>query len=199
MQFYDTVNGVKDQAQDKINDAKDRVDTTLENLKNLKNLRNLKRGQTFHQIRVGYHSLCIETSNGWGCASSADQLLSTQEISQDPLHLVSLAGIYTDKIVWSVPLWITISSTAVAYILVITNAIRQQNPSWVSKIAAGALALATISTLAAMVVSRIISSSVSTIMGTVTMNVVEVHLGRMIQVFGWVVFALGLALFIISC
>ena len=193
-QFYNTVNGVngvKDQAQDVINDAKDKLHLKRDN------------EQTFLQIRVGYHALCLETSNGWHCARFANQF-SNQNVSHDPLHLVSIAGIYKDNIIRSLPLWVTILLTAFAYIVILADALSIPYLTDISLrikqiSVASALAFAAISTFAAMVVSGVVSSSTSTIIGTVTLGVIEVHTGGMILGIGWMLFALILLVNFLVC
>ena len=157
--------------------------------------------QTFLQIRVGYRALCLETTNGWNCARSANQL---SNISQDPLHLVSIAGTYKDKIIRSHPLWISVSLTALVYIIVFINAIPpiphlKRIPRLTKKISTvGAMILASISILAAMVVSRVGFTSTTTIIGTLTVGAIEVHTGGIILAFGWTLFILTLFLFALT-
>jgi len=153
---------------------------------------------TFSEVRVSYRGLCVETTNGWDCAHSPDKL-AIQNVGKDPLQLVEIAGIYKDKIVWSLPMWVTVCSTAVAYLMVLANSIFSfffSIPTWTRKLAAGSLAIAAISALGAMVLSSVISSSVSTIVSKVTMDTIEVHSGKMILSFGWTIFALVTASFI---
>ncbi|RPB20871.1 hypothetical protein L211DRAFT_753222, partial [Terfezia boudieri ATCC MYA-4762] len=58
------------------------------------------------------------------------------------------------------------------------------------KIAAGCLAIAAVSSLGAMVLAGVISSSVSTIIDKITVDAIQVHIGRTNLCFGWTVFAL---------
>ena len=105
---------------------------------------------------------------------------------------MEIADIYKDKIVWSLPFWVCVSSTALAWIMVVVNAIPIPIaiPIWTKKVAAGCLAFAAVSSLGAMVLAGVISSSVSTIIDKVTVDAIEVHIGRTNLCFGWTVFAL---------
>ena len=193
-QFYaakDQVSDAKEQVEQTVNETTEGVKETVDQL-NPFNKRDDSSEPTFTEIRVGYRALCVETSNGWECARSSDKL-GTQDVSQDPLQLVDIAGIYKDKIIWSLPFWVAISCTGIAYLMVLANAIPipcLAVPPFTKKVAAGALAIASISSLAAMVISGVISSSVSTIVGKVTLDAIEVHNGRMVIAFGWTVFSL---------
>ena len=189
-------------------DEKNQVQETVSNstataVKKVKttNKRDDSSEATFNQIRVGYGALCIETSHGWECARSSDKL-ATQDIGQDPLQLVDIAGIYKDKVIWSLPFWVTITCTGIAYLMVLANAIPMPCltiPAYTKKLAAGALGIASISALGGMILSGVISSSVSTIVGKVTLDAIEVHTGRMILSFGWTVFSLVTVSFIGVC
>jgi len=193
----DKVNDVKNQVEETVNDTTETVQQTVDKLNPL-NKRDDSPEPTFNEIRVGYRALCIETTHGWDCAPSSDKL-TTQDISQDPLQLVDIAGIYKDKIIWSLPFWVTISCTALAYMMVFANAIPipcLYIPPITKKVAAGALAVASVSSLGAMVLSGVISSSVSTIVDKVTLDAIEVHTGRMVLIFGWTVFSLVTVSFI---
>lgn len=199
-QFYeakDKVNDVKNQVKETINNTTDTIQQTVDDL-NPFNKRDDSSEPSFNEIRVGYRALCIETTHGWDCARSSDKL-ATQDISQDPLQLVDIAGIYKDKIIWSLPFWVTVTCTGLAYLMVFANAIPIPclyiSPV-TKKVAAGALAIASVSALGAMVLSGVISSSVSTIVDKVTLDAIEVHNGRMVLVFGWTVFSLVTASFI---
>ncbi|KAF8420985.1 Ca2+ regulator and membrane fusion protein Fig1-domain-containing protein [Tirmania nivea] len=193
-EFYKTLESIysaKDKVtdvKDKVTDVKDKVDDTLDKI-NPFNKRDSDE-PSFNEIRVGYRGLCIDTSHGWECAYSAAKL-STQDIGKDPLHLVQIADIYKDKIVWSLPFWLCVSATAAAWIMVIANALPiPMIPVWTKKVAAGCLAIAAVSSLGAMVLAGVISSSVSTIIDKVTVDAIEVHIGRTVLCFGWTVFAL---------
>lgn len=194
------IGDVKDKVGDKLTDAKDKLDETTDKL-NPFNKRDDSSEPTFTQIRVGYRGLCVETSNGWTCARTADKL-STQDIGSDPLQLVDIADMYKDKIVWSLPFWVCVSTTALAYLMVIANAVPLPFitvPMWTKKVAAGSLAIAAVSSLGAMVLAGVISSSVSTIVSKVTIDAIEVHVGRLVLSFGWTVFALVLVSFLGVC
>jgi len=194
----DKLTDVKDKVDDKVDDTKDKVDDTLNKI-NPFDKRDSKE-PTFNEIRVGYRGLCIDTSHGWECAPSAAKL-STQDIGRDPLKLVEIADMYKDKIVWSLPFWVCVSTTALAWIMVIVNAlpIPLAIPAWTKKVAAGCLAIAAVSSLGAMVLAGVISSSVSTIIGKVTIDAIEVRVGRMNLSFGWTVFALVTVSFLGVC
>lgn len=196
----DKADDIKNQVQDTINNTTDTVKETVDKI-NPFNKRDDSSEGTFSEIRVGYRALCVETSQGWNCARSSD-LLKTQDINQDPLQLIDIAGIYKDKIIWSLPFWVTISCTGVAFLMVLANAIPIPCliiPPVTKKVAAGALATASISALGAMVLSGVISSSVSTIVGKVTIDAIEVHTGRTVLIFGWTVFSLVTVSFIGVC
>lgn len=194
-EFYKTLESIYS-AKDKLTDTKNKVDDTLNKVDdkldkiNPFNKRDSEE-PTFNEIRVGYRGLCVDTSHGWECAYNAGKL-STQDIGKDPLKLVEIADIYKDKIVWSLPFWLCVSSTAVAWIMVIVNAvpIPITIPVWTKKVAAACLAIAAVSALGAMVLAGVISSSVSTIIDKVTVDAIEVHVGRTNLCFGWTVFAL---------
>lgn len=187
-EFYKTLESIYS-AKDKITDTKDKVDDTIDKL-NPFNKRDSEQ-PTFNEIRVGYRGLCVDTSHGWECASNAAKL-STQDIGKDPLQLVEIADMYKDKIVWSLPFWLCVGATALAWIMVIVNAvpIPITIPAWTKKIAAGCLAIAAVSSLGAMVLAGVISSSVSTIIDKITVDAIQVHIGRTNLCFGWTVFAL---------
>ncbi|KAF8445317.1 Ca2+ regulator and membrane fusion protein Fig1-domain-containing protein [Terfezia claveryi] len=187
-EFYKTLESIYS-AKDKITDTKDKVHDTIDKL-NPFSKRDSEQ-PTFSEIRVGYRGLCVDTSHGWECAYNAAKL-STQDIGKDPLQLVEIADMYKDKIVWSLPFWLCVSSTAVAWIMVIVNAvpIPITMPAWTKKVAAGCLAIAAVSSLGAMVLAGVISSSVSTIIDKVTVDAIQVHIGRTDLCFGWTVFAL---------
>ncbi|KAF8418006.1 hypothetical protein BGX38DRAFT_1243044 [Terfezia claveryi] len=171
-EFYKTLESIYS-AKDKITDTKDKVHDTIDKL-NPFSKRDSEQ-PTFSEIRVGYRGLCVDTSHGWECAYNAAKL-STQDIGKDPLQLVEIADI----------------STAVAWIMVIVNAvpIPITMPAWTKKVAAGCLAIAAVSSLGAMVLAGVISSSVSTIIDKVTVDAIQVHIGRTDLCFGWTVFAL---------
>lgn len=199
-QFYaakDKVDDVKDQVQETVDNTTETVKDTVDDL-NPFTKRDDSSEPSFSEIRVGYRALCVETSSGWDCARSSDQL-ATQDVSKDPLQLVDIAGIYKDKIIWSLPFWVSVSCTGLAYLMVFANAIPIPClviPPFTKKIAAGALAIASISSLSAMALSGVISSSVSTIVSKVTLDAIEVHNGRTVLAFGWTVFALVTVSFI---
>ena len=185
------VEEIKDTVSDKVDDAKDTVtDVDLNPFSKLAKRADDK--PTFSEIRVSYRALCVETSEGWDCAPSVDEL-PEQDISRDPLELIAVAGMYQDKIVWSVPFWITVASTALAFVMVVVNAIPLPFitvPLWTKKVALGSLALASVSSLAAMLLASVTSSSISTLVSTITLDAIEVHIGKMHVTFGWTVFSL---------
>ncbi|KAI5810886.1 Ca2+ regulator and membrane fusion protein Fig1-domain-containing protein [Peziza echinospora] len=180
----DTKNKVEEKGKDtikKINPFDKRADKKDDN-----------KDPSFKVIRVSYRGLCVEHTEGWDCAASSDKL-PEQDLEKDPLNLVEIADMYKDKIVWSVPFWITVSSAAIAYIMIILNSLPIPSftpPFWTKKLAASMLGLSLVSTLGGMVLGDVTTSSVSKLVDKVTMGAIVAHQGKMVVVFGWIVFAL---------
>ena len=147
---------------------------------------------SFSDIRVSYRGLCVENNSGWTCARKSGKL-PAEELKNDPLDLVAIAELYKDKIVWSLPFWITVIGIAIGYIMVIANSIPIPFitvPTWTKKVAAAALGIAALACLGGMVLTSVISGAVSTLVDKITVDAVTVHSGRMVFASGWSVFAL---------
>lgn len=186
-QNYEKVDKILDAPKD----ALDKVGDKLRKGSDNKDSKDEKNDQpSFHEIRVSYQGLCVDTSEGWDCAKSIEKL-PEQDLSNDPASLVAIADLYKDKIVWSAPFWFTVISSGIAWILVLINCTPfWEMPLYTKTIATAMLIIASIANLGGMILGSVTSGSVAEIVKTVTFDAIEVHTGSMVVATGWASFAL---------
>lgn len=188
---YDKLNGVKDLPKDLTDKAGDKLDNLVGKDGKGENNKDEDKGQpSFHEIRVSYQGLCVDTSEGWDCGKNIKSL-PEQDLANDPASLVKIADLYKDKIVWAAPFWFTVVCSGIAWILVLINTTPFfEMPLWTKTIATSMLIVASIANLGGMILGSVTSGSVAEIVKTVSFKAIEVHTGSMVLATGWASFAL---------
>jgi hypothetical protein len=153
---------------------------------------------TFNYIRIGYRGICIETKKDnnsdltWNCAKHGKDI--AKDLGGDPLDLVTVGDLYKDKISFSTPLWASLISLGIGFLMVVANCIPVVPiPKITKKIAAGAAGLGALMLLGSMVLQQVTTSAIATLVGHLGMKAVLIHVGHANVGFGWAAFATAFA------
>ncbi|KAF8246416.1 hypothetical protein K440DRAFT_662170 [Wilcoxina mikolae CBS 423.85] len=172
--------------------------TVITDLSKLLSSTHSKNG-SFSTIRIGYRGICLETKPdnnstdfSWHCGKHGKDIV--KDLAGDPLDLVTVGDLYKDKISFSTPLWASLISLAIGFLMVAANCIPAiPIPPITRRIAAGATGGGALMLLGCMVLQQVTTSAIATLVGHLGMKAVVIHVGSANIGFGWAAFATAMA------